>query len=49
MYGEINDFIKIKNMDLMETNMKRITIFCGSSFGTDEIYKEQAYLLGKTQ
>lgn len=32
----------------METHMKRITVFCGSSFGTDEIYKEQAYLLGET-
>ncbi|MDQ6470732.1 TIGR00730 family Rossman fold protein [Flavobacterium sp. LHD-80] len=28
--------------------MKRITVFCGSSFGTEEIYKEQATLLGKT-
>ncbi|GIQ57289.1 cytokinin riboside 5'-monophosphate phosphoribohydrolase [Flavobacterium collinsii] len=28
--------------------MKRITVFCGSSFGIDEIYKEQASLLGKT-
>ncbi|KQO25071.1 LOG family protein YvdD [Flavobacterium sp. Leaf82] len=28
--------------------MKRITVFCGSSFGTEEIYKEQAQLLGKT-
>lgn len=28
--------------------MNRITVFCGSSFGTDEIYKEQAVLLGKT-
>ncbi|WP_374173482.1 TIGR00730 family Rossman fold protein [Flavobacterium tructae] len=28
--------------------MKRITVFCGSSFGTDKIYKEQATLLGKT-
>lgn len=28
--------------------MKRITVFCGSSFGTDTIYKEQAALLGKT-
>ncbi len=28
--------------------MKRITVFCGSSFGTDEIYKEQAYILGET-
>ncbi|MCD9574560.1 TIGR00730 family Rossman fold protein [Flavobacterium soyae] len=27
--------------------MKRITVFCGSSFGTEEIYKEQAELLGK--
>ncbi|EJL61977.1 LOG family protein [Flavobacterium sp. CF136] len=28
--------------------MKIITVFCGSSFGTDEIYKEQAALLGQT-
>ncbi|WP_163400335.1 TIGR00730 family Rossman fold protein [Flavobacterium fluviatile] len=28
--------------------MKRITVFCGSSFGTEEIYKEQAVILGKT-
>ncbi|MCD0471561.1 TIGR00730 family Rossman fold protein [Flavobacterium sp. JAS] len=28
--------------------MKRITVFCGSSFGTEEIYKEQATLLGQT-
>ncbi|MGD1320049.1 TIGR00730 family Rossman fold protein [Chryseobacterium sp. 2R14A] len=28
--------------------MKSITVFCGSSFGTEEIYKEQAYLVGKT-
>lgn len=28
--------------------MKRITVFCGSSFGTEEIYKEQASLLGET-
>lgn len=28
--------------------MKNITVFCGSSFGTEEIYKEQAQLLGKT-
>ena len=28
--------------------MKRITVFCGSSFGTDAIYKEQATLLGET-
>lgn len=27
--------------------MKSITVFCGSSFGTEEIYKEQAYLVGK--
>ena len=26
--------------------MKRITVFCGSSFGTEDIYKEQATLLG---
>ena len=28
--------------------MKRVTIFCGSSFGTDEVFEEQAYLVGKT-
>jgi uncharacterized protein (TIGR00730 family) len=28
--------------------MKRITVFCGSSFGTEAIYTEQATLLGKT-
>ena len=27
--------------------MKRITVFCGSSFGTEKIYEEQAYQLGK--
>lgn len=28
--------------------MKRITVFCGSSFGTDKEYEQEAYLLGKT-
>lgn len=28
--------------------MKRIAVFCGSSVGTDDIYKSQAQLLGKT-
>lgn len=28
--------------------MKRITVFCGSSFGTDPVYEQQAMLLGKT-
>lgn len=28
--------------------MKSITVFCGSSFGHDEIYKNQAILLGQT-
>lgn len=28
--------------------MKRITVFCGSSFGTDNVYKSQATLLGQT-
>lgn len=27
--------------------LKRITVFCGSSAGTDRQYQEQAYLLGK--
>jgi uncharacterized protein (TIGR00730 family) len=28
--------------------MKRVTVFCGSSSGSDRIFEEQAYLLGKT-
>lgn len=28
--------------------MKRVTVFCGSSFGTDENYKSKATLLGQT-
>jgi uncharacterized protein (TIGR00730 family) len=28
--------------------MKRITVFCGSSFGTDDIFKSQATMLGQT-
>jgi uncharacterized protein (TIGR00730 family) len=28
--------------------MKRITVFCGSSFGTDDKYRQQATLLGQT-
>lgn len=28
--------------------MKSITIFCGSSFGTDKIFEQQAFLLGQT-
>ena len=28
--------------------MKRITVFCGSSTGTDDVYKSQAALLGQT-
>lgn len=27
--------------------MKRVTVFCGSSFGTEDIYKSQAILLGE--
>jgi uncharacterized protein (TIGR00730 family) len=27
--------------------MKQITVFCGSSFGTDEIYEKQAFRLGE--
>lgn len=27
--------------------IKRLTVFCGSSFGTDKIYEEQSYELGK--
>ena len=28
--------------------MNRISVFCGSSFGKDEIFEKQAYLLGQT-
>ncbi|MCW3161486.1 LOG family protein [Chryseobacterium oryctis] len=28
--------------------MKNITVFCGSSFGSDDVFREQASLLGKT-
>lgn len=28
--------------------MKSITVFCGSSFGSDDLYKKQATLLGQT-
>lgn len=28
--------------------MKRLTVFCGSGFGTEKVFEEQAYLLGKT-
>lgn len=28
--------------------MKRISVFCGSSFGTDAVFEQQAWLLGKT-
>ncbi|MBL1223187.1 TIGR00730 family Rossman fold protein [Chryseobacterium sp. L7] len=28
--------------------MKNITVFCGSSFGSDNIFQEQAFLLGQT-
>jgi uncharacterized protein (TIGR00730 family) len=31
-----------------KTKMKRITVFCASSFGTEKIYEEQAIALGKT-
>jgi len=30
------------------TKMKRITVFCGSSPGTEQIYTSQATLLGQT-
>jgi uncharacterized protein (TIGR00730 family) len=33
---------------LSEINMKNLTVFCGSSFGTDEIYEKQAFKLGQT-
>lgn len=33
---------------IKKTKMKRITVFCASSFGTEKIYEEQAIALGKT-
>ncbi len=32
---------------LINKQMKRITVFCGSSFGTEKIFEEQAYQLGR--
>jgi uncharacterized protein (TIGR00730 family) len=29
-------------------NMKNLTVFCGSSLGTDDIYEKQAFKLGQT-
>lgn len=34
-------------MNLRENKLKRITVFCGSSFGNEEVYKNQADLLGQ--
>ncbi len=31
-----------------QTKIKHITVFCGSSFGSEEMYAAQAYLLGAT-
>lgn len=33
---------------IKKITMKRITVFCASSFGTEKIYEEQAIALGKT-
>jgi uncharacterized protein (TIGR00730 family) len=33
---------------LNRKNMKRITVFCGSSSGTEPIYEDRAYTLGQT-
>lgn len=33
---------------IKKITMKRITVFCASSFGTEKIYEEQASALGKT-
>jgi uncharacterized protein (TIGR00730 family) len=38
----------VAKKNIKQQKMKRITVFCGSSFGTEEIYKEQATLLGQT-
>ena len=35
-------------MDNKKKILKKITVFCGSNFGTENIYEEQAYQLGKT-
>lgn len=38
----------IRNLLKKYKSMNNIVVFCGSSTGTDRIYEEQAYLLGKT-
>jgi hypothetical protein len=42
-YTETNNYTN----DIMNNEIKRITVFCGSSFGTESVYEEQAYELGK--
>ncbi len=34
-------------MNLKENKLKRITVFCGSSFGSEAVYKNQAAMLGQ--
>ena len=44
----MQDWSKHFTFSQKNKTMKNITVFCGSSFGTDEIFREQAQLLGKT-
>ena len=46
IYQKISIF---QNVTLQKKyKMNRITVFCGSSFGTEDLFEKQAYLLGKT-
>ena len=44
-------FTARKIIEELKTNgqkMKRLTVFCGSSFGTDDVFRSQATLMGQT-
>ena len=38
----------LQNSDAEKKVIRRIAVFCGSSRGTERIFEEQAYELGKT-
>ena len=38
----------LQNSDAEKKVIRRISVFCGSSRGTERIFEEQAYELGKT-
>ncbi len=41
-------YIETDTNSRLDEYMKRITVFCGSSSGLDDLYKDQAYALGAT-